>query len=119
MAPALIGLAPEIISLIAGLVHRKAPVVEQQLGAGTGAVKFADVFSSVITSLTAAANAGQISKVLPPDDLIKAIIQAVVSSMQLSGLLGAPVATTPAIPPTPAAQSLTLKSGQSITITVQ
>jgi len=114
-------LAPEVINLIAGLVHKQAPVAEATYGPSTGLVKFADVFSFVITALQTAAAAGQIPKVLPSDDTVKAIIQAVVQSMQLSGLLGAETTTSAASssssvvkPAQP--QALKLTPGQVITI---
>ncbi len=111
--PLVAAVAPDIIGLIAGLVHRAAPAAEKN-GPGTGPVKFGEVFASVIGSLNSAAIAGQIPKGLPGDDVIKVIIQAVVSSMKLAGLLGD--AAVAAISP---AQSLVLKSGQSVTISVQ
>jgi hypothetical protein len=101
--PIIASVAPSIISLIAGLVHKNAPIAEATHGPGTGPVKFADVFTAVITALQSAAAAGQIDKTLPSDDSIKAIIQAVVSSMQLSGLLGATASTPPSSPGNPAA----------------
>lgn len=112
--PIITGLAPTIIDLIAGLVHKQAPVAEATLGAGTGPVKFADVFSYVVGALTKAATAGQIDKTLPSDDAIKLVIQSVVSSLKLQGLLTSE--TTPsAIAGT---QSVTLKSGETLTVQV-
>ena len=86
--PLITAIAPEIITLIAGLVHKQAPVAEAANGPSTGPVKFADVFGAVITALTSAAAAGQIPKQLPSNDIVKVVIQAVVSSMKLGGLLG-------------------------------
>jgi hypothetical protein len=86
--PLIAGLAPSIINLITSLIHQNAPVAETTYGPGTGPVKFADVFASVIAALQKAAAAGTIDKTLPGDDIIKAIIQAVVTSMQMSGTLG-------------------------------
>lgn len=106
--PIVASLAPDIIGLIAGLVHKHAPIAEAT-GPGTGPVKFADVFGAVMTALQNAAAAGSISKQLPSDEAIKSIIQAVVSSMKLSGLLDSPVPV--------AGQSYTLRAGQSLTIT--
>ena len=114
--PLITAIAPEIITLITGLVHKQAPVAEAANCPSTGPVKFADVFGAVITALTSAAAAGQIPKQLPSDDIVKVVIQAVVSSMKLGGLLGSPTVTIPA-PAT--AQSLVLKAGQSVTISVQ
>jgi hypothetical protein len=116
--PLIANLAPGLISLIVGLVHKQAPIAEAVHGPSTGAVKFGDVFASVIQSLTTAATAGSIPKELPADETIKTIIQAVVSSMQLSGLLG-----TTAVLPAPVLavanpQTIVLKAGQSVTITV-
>ncbi len=96
---ALIGLAPtalnSAITLIAGLVHQKAPVLEDVRGPGTGPVKFTDLFGSVITDLQKAAAAGQIDKVLPSDDLIKLIMQSVVTSMKLQGQLDGVLTSIP------------------------
>src|SRR6185369_16752496 len=110
--PLLAGVLPDVISLIAGLVHRAAPQAEAALGPGTGAVKFSDVFASVMASLTKAAEVGQIPKALPPDDTVKVVIQAVVSSMKLSGLLDSSM--QPAAPQ--ASQDLVLRAGQSVRI---
>ena len=128
--PTVIGDAQKVISLIVGLVHKSAPA-QEALGPGTGPVKFSNVFADVMTELQKAAAAGQIDKTLPSDEMVKAIIQAVVTSLQISGLLGA-VATTATPTPAPAAaaphaavaatgsaQSVTLSAGQSITITVK
>lgn len=115
--PLVATVAPEIIKLITGLVHKEAPKAEQ-LGSGTGPVKFAQVFASVVGSLTEAANAGQIPKQLPPDETIKTIVQAVVASLQLSGLLDKSAVATPTQVPA-GAQSITLSAGQSVTITVK
>jgi len=109
--PIIEALAPTIITLITGLVHKQAPVAEASNGPGTGPVKFADVFSAVMIALQNAAAAGQIPKALPSDEAVKAIIQAVVTSMKLSGTLIAP-------PSGSAPQAITLTAGQSVTITV-
>lgn len=135
MAAAIVPLAvqflPGIIDLIAGLVHKKAPQVEGALGAGTGPVKFASVFEYVMSALTQAATAGQIPKELPSDDIVKTVIQSVVSSLKLQGLLTqegiaavapvvpqvvAPVATMPRMA---GPGVITLASGQSVTIMVK
>ncbi len=118
VVPLIAGLAPEIIKLIAGLVHKQAPVAEK-LGPGTGPVKFASVFGSVMEALTAAATAGQISKALPSDEIVKVIIQAVVSSMQLSGILGPAPGSVPDVPASTSLTPVILRPGQSIVITVQ
>jgi hypothetical protein len=112
--PLVASMAPDIIALIASLVHRAAPAAEQKYGSGTGPVKFADVFAAVIDAMNKAAGAGAIPKSLPPDDAIKSIIQAVLTSLKLTGALDSqalPVASTP--------QAITVVSGQTITITVQ
>lgn len=114
-APLIGAIAPQIISLITGLVHRQAPITEANNGPGTGLVKFADVFGAVVTALQSAAAAGSISPTLPSDDVIRAIIQAVITSMKLSGLLGD--AVTPQ-PPGWTSRALALKPGESITISV-
>lgn len=90
LIPLIAGVLPDVISLIAGLVHRAAPQAEAALGSGTGQAKFADVFASVMTTLTKAAEAGTIPKQLPSDDVVRTVIQGVVSSMKLSGLLDSP-----------------------------
>jgi hypothetical protein len=121
--PILTAVGPSLISLIAGLVHRSAPAAEQQLGPGTGPVKFAQVFGDVIAALNRAASAGQIDKLLPSDQEIQLIIQSVVSSMKLAGLLSASQAAdiSQAIStPAPAGQQgIILTAGQSLTITVR
>jgi hypothetical protein len=110
--PLIAGLAPSIINLITSLIHQNAPVAETTYGPGTGPVKFADVFASVIAALQKAAAAGAIDKALPSDEIIKAIIQAVVTSMQMSGQLG----ETPAQPGGPASSIGSV--GQVITVRV-
>ena len=110
--PIIEAIAPTLINLIASLVHKAAPAAETALGPGTGPVKFADVFASVMNSLNSAAMAGQIDKTLPNDNTVKIIIQAVVSSMNLSGLLSGTAASA-------SAQSIALSAGQSVTITVK
>ena len=95
--PLVSALAPEIINLIVGLVHKSAPAAESQLGAATGPAKFGMVFGDVVAALNKAAVAGQISKTLPADETIQVIIQAAVQSMQLSGLLGAALPATAAV----------------------
>lgn len=114
IVPIVEAIAPSLISLIAGLVHKSAPAAEQQFGSGTGPVKFAAVFGDVITALQSAAKAGQIDKQLPSDQTIQVIIQAVVSSMNLQGQIsGAPASAS--MPQ----QTIQLSSGQSITIAVK
>ncbi len=110
--PLVASLAPSLIGLIAGLVHKAAPIAEAQ-GAGTGQVKFAEVLAAVMGSLTAATEAGQIK--MPDSETVKIVIQAVVSSMKLSGLLDGvvPLAVKGTVP------ALVLKAGQSVTISVQ
>lgn len=105
LIPLIAGLAPSIINLIASLVHQHAPQAEMANGPGTGPVKFADVFAAVIDALQKAAASGAIDKTLPPDEQIKMIIQAVVNSMQLSGVLGGGAA----IPAAPTGQVITLR----------
>jgi hypothetical protein len=110
--PLISALAPSIIDLIAGLVHKSAAAAEAVNGPKTGPVKFAEVFEDVMTALQKAATAGQIAKDLPPDATVQLIIQSVVSSMKLAGLLDGATLPVPANP-----QAISLKSGQSITIT--
>jgi hypothetical protein len=118
LIPLIATLAPAVIDLIAGLVHQKAPQAEAILGAGTGPVKFAEVFVGVMSDLAKASASGQITGGIPADGTVKMIIQAVVTSMKLSGTLGTVVATV-AVPGILAApQSLILAPGQTITISV-
>jgi hypothetical protein len=114
LVPLIAGIAPEIVNLIVGLVHPKAIAAEQNNGPLTGPVKFADVFVAVMQDLTNAHVAGQLS-VLPDDATVKVIIQAVVTSMQLSGYLGGAIAGP--TPSTPSGQSVVLKTGQSVLVT--
>ena len=128
--PLIATIAPEIINLIAALTNKAAPIAEATHGAATGPVKFTDVFNVVITALNNAAIAGQISKALPSDDIVKIVIQAVVSCMQLNGLLGAnsvsgvpgtaatTISSVTTANTTAAQQFLNLKSGQSVVISV-
>jgi hypothetical protein len=124
LAPLIPVIGNDIISLITGLVHKEAPIAQAANPvAGTGAVRFADVFTAVMQAVVNAHAAGQIAGAIPDDGLVKVIIQAVVTSMKLpGGLLGSPVAVVSAdgsqtLPPSGTA--LVLKAGQSITITVQ
>jgi len=119
--PMALTLAPQLFNLIAGLVHKHAPVAEAQFGAGTGPVKLADVFTKVITDLQNAAVAGTIDKNLPSDELIKTIIQSVVSSLNLQGQLGGATASVQPIAGLTAMvaaspQKILVASGQTITI---
>lgn len=93
--PLIAGIAPSVIQLISALVHKFAPQAEQKYGAGTGPIKFADVFNNVIIALQQAAASGAIDKTLPPDELIKAIIEAVVNSLNINGQLSTPVTAAP------------------------
>jgi len=96
LIPLALPIASEIITLITGLVHSHAPAAEAQLAGGTGPVKFTQVFQAVMTQLQAAAAAGQIAGVLPSDEAVKVVIQAVVTSMKLQGQLDS---STPAPAP--------------------
>ncbi len=120
--PLVASIAPEIIGLITSLVHKSAPQAEQQLGAGTGPVKFAQVFGDVMTALQQAAAAGSIDKTLPSDDDVKLVIQSVVTSMKGLGLLDSTTAASllPAAnaPAASATKTLTLHSGDTLTIVV-
>jgi hypothetical protein len=113
--PLIAGLLPDIVSLIAGLVHPKAIAAEAAHGPISGPVKFADVFTGTMKDLIAAHAAGTIA-VLPDEAIVKVIIQAVVTTMKLGGLLEN-------IPPEPgkpmtAQQQISLKAGQSVLISV-
>jgi D-alanyl-D-alanine dipeptidase len=116
LIPLLAGLAPSIVDLIAALTHRSAPVAEATFGAKAGPVKLATVLSDVMVDLQRAAAAGTIPKELPSDQTISTVVQSVISSMKLSGLLDSP--TQPAAPQATQGASYVLKPGQSVTITV-
>lgn len=118
LAPTALQSAFSIAGLIASLVHPAAKAAETQIGPGTGPVKLSQVFDTVIGLIQKAAAAGTIPKELPSDETIKLIIQAVVTSMQLSGILGP---TPPAAGSTVSVGSpdgIILKPGQRITISV-
>ncbi len=129
--PLIASLAPSIIDLIVGLVHKGAPKQEAALGDKTGPVKFANLFVSVMSDLAKAHAAGSISDI-PSDDAAKTIIQSVISSMKLLGLLnGASIPDAPgpaSVIPTgspvvpaataPAKQSFVLANGQILTFSV-
>jgi hypothetical protein len=121
LIPLIAGVAPSVIELITALVHKQAPIADATHGPGTGPVKFADVFGSVIGGLTSAANAGQIDKSLPSEDQIKLIVQSVVTSMIRSGMLGQGQAQLPATsaPGGLSGYGITLTSGQIVTISVK
>lgn len=118
IVPLISALAPEVVNLVAALVHHSAPQAEMTHGPQTGPVKFANVFGSVMEQLQAAAAAGTISKSLPSDETVKVIIQAVVASMQLSGTLVPPSPASPASQTNWTISTATYKlgPGQSITI---
>ncbi len=116
--PIIAGLAPELVTLIAKLVHKQAPIAEAANGPGTGAAKFGDVFVAVMKTLTNAKVAGQISA-LPDDNSVKVIMQSVVTAMKLSGTLGEDAPSTAVISPTAVSSpGLVLRAGQTITITL-
>lgn len=115
-APLIQTLGPGLIDLIAGLVHQKAPAAEQARGKGTGPVKYADVFAATMQDLINAHAAGQIPT-LPDEALVKIVIQAVVTSMKLSGQLSSdPTAVALAAS---GSQSIILAAGQTLVVTVK
>lgn len=111
--PAALSIAPQIISLITGLVHHHAPIAQATTGPGTGAVRFADVFTAVMDSLQKAATAGTIDKSLPSEDLIKVVIQAVVTSLKMQGQL---TGSAPSPLASDSVKQIVLAPGQSINI---
>lgn len=113
IVPLIASVAPSLIDLITSLVHKGAPALEAQLGSGTGPVKFAELFGSVLGDLQKAATAGQIDKALPADETIKLIIQSVVTSMKRLGLLSSTPTDTAAAAPS---STLMLHPGQTLTI---
>jgi hypothetical protein len=122
IVPLILGIAPQIISLIVGLVHHQAPVAEAQMGAGTGAVKFADVFLYVMDGLTKAHAAGTLGGDLPAPDLVKVLVQTLVTSLKGLGLLTADAAGNIAVVAAPAPSGVqpgALSSGQSLIISVK
>lgn len=97
--PLVTALAPEIISLITSLVHKKAPAAEAALGAGTGPVKLAQVLQDVTSALQSAVNAGTLPGPMPLASEIQNIVQAVVSSLQSQGYLqSTPLGAAPSLP---------------------
>jgi hypothetical protein len=120
LIPLIAGLAPAVINLIVGLVHHKAPVAEQNGGPLTGPSKFADVFVGTMADLVKAHAAGQID-VLPDEPTVKVILQAVVTSMQLSGYLGGaitgPVPATQSPVAGPNCADVVLNAGHSLLVT--
>ncbi len=117
--PLIATLAPELINLIVGLVHKKAPEAEV-LGPGTGALKFADVFVGVMQDLIKAHAAGSLPGALPDEATVKTIIQSIVTSLKLLGALGG-APTPPVVVPAPGGtvpQVVVIRPGQSLTITV-
>lgn len=102
LVPLIASVAPPIIDLIAGLVHKHAPQVEASNGPGTGPVKFSDLFSIVQGALTRAAQTGAIpAGAVPSDDILKLIIQTGVTTLKLPG--GVLADATSATPPAPGA----------------
>jgi hypothetical protein len=125
--PLLVSLAPSIISLIVGLVHKHAPAAQAaNPQPGTGPVRFADVLSNVAQALQSAANAGKIDQAsIPPNNTLSTLIETVVQSMkQPGGVLAAPDpnAGSTGVAPTQTTDGvngqLVLRSGQRLTITV-
>ena len=117
VAPLLPVIGNDIISLITGLVHQKAPVAQAANPVpGTGAVRFVDVFTGTMQTLVDLHAKGQIAGPLPDESIVKIIIQAVVTSMKLpGGLLGSPA---PASSSSSSVQSIVLTAGQSLSISV-
>lgn len=113
--PLIAGILPDVINLISALVHKHAPTAEQAGTTGTGAVKFADVFTAIMKDLVAAHAAGTIPT-LPDDATVKIIQQAVVNSLKLLGALSTP--TPDPVPAGASSQVITVKSGDAITIRV-
>jgi hypothetical protein len=115
--PLILTEVPKLIDLIVGLVHKQAPVAEASGGPNTGPVKFADVFIATMEDLIKAHAKGTIPG-LPDEAEVKVIIQAVVTSMKLSGVLGSTSVQSPAELPSTQGP-LVLTAGQSITISVK
>ena len=126
IAPLIPTITNDLITLITGLVHKAAPVAQAANPIpGTGAVRFADVFTSVMQAVVNAHAAGQITGTLPDEGIVKVVIQAVVTSMKLPGnildMTGvAPLAAVApiAVAVAGAVQSVVLKPGQTLSITV-
>lgn len=120
LAPLLPTITNDLITLITGLIHKQAPIAQAANPVpGTGPLRFADVFASVMRSVVTAHAAGQIAGTLPDEGIVKVIIQAVVTSMKLPGNLLDMTGVTPIAVAADTVQSVVLKAGQSVTITVQ
>lgn len=84
--PIIEAVAPSVISLIAGLVHKQAPIEQANNGPSTGPVKFANVFNAVVAALENAVSAGQLDKTaVPSTDTVKLIIQVIITALKLPG----------------------------------
>lgn len=117
LVPLIATLAPGLINLVVGLVHKHAPVAEATGGPGTGISKFTDVFIGVMKDLTDSKVQGIIAA-LPDPEIVKLVIQSTVNSMKLSGVLGAAQPSSPDPGLLAPSQSMTIRAGQSVTITV-
>jgi hypothetical protein len=122
IAPIFESLAPQVIALITALVHKHAAAAQAQLGVGTGPVKLAQVLTAVNSDLSDAAKAGTIPPVTATGSVAQ-VVQSVVGSMKLSGLLGASAASPAVAAKTVSAANATtgslvvnMKPGETITI---
>lgn len=111
--PLIASLAPEIISLIAGLAQPKI-IAAEQINV-PGPVRFADVFVETMSDLTKAHANGQIAGDLPNDAIVKVIIQAVFTSLSKSGIVNVPPMSVPA-PATLRNATYTVHPGDTIMV---
>jgi len=115
LVPLIEGLGPPLINFLTGLIHKKALEAEQTHGPKSGPLKFADVFVGVMNDVAKAKAAGTIS-VMPDDNLVKIIIQAVTTSMMISGTLNGDNNPAPAVTVDSTSKQFVLKPGESVTI---
>jgi hypothetical protein len=120
LAPLIPTLANELVTFIANLAHSHAAAAQVTKAPGTGPAVFADVLLAVQNSLIKTHAAGQLPGDIPDMAIVKIIIQAVYTVMQLPSpaMLTAATATVPitGVATTMNAKTLVLRSGESLTI---
>jgi hypothetical protein len=100
--------------LIAGLVHKNAPIVQASNGPSTGPIKLGDLVMLVQKALIGAHAAGTLTGTLPDDATVGVIVQSMISIMKLpGGQLGPAVAGSPA-----SGDPVSVKSGTPVTLTI-
>ena len=111
--PLITTVAPELIQLIAGLV--KSHIGQTSASPQSGGIDLTGVFNSVMVALENAASQGTIPKTLPPDDVVKMIVQTAATALHAPAPVTAPVSNAAAS----GSLSITLASGQSLTISAK